>query len=65
MIGSLFPIADENALAFQERFYRLMANGAGVAEGLTKTQRACIEGDLGEALTAVEAWAPYVVYGGG
>ncbi len=65
VIGSLFPIDDENALAFQKQFYRAMANGAGVAEGLSRTQRMCIEGGLGEAMTTVEAWAPYVVYGGG
>lgn len=63
VLASVRPIADGEATSFQKAFYARLIRGAGPARALAETQRDCILGRLGAAMTDVQAWAPYVLYG--
>ena len=65
VIGSLWQLDDDTAACFQMEFYRFLLDGNRPAESLTKTQRACLSGDLGPAMQDMNTWAAYAIYGVG
>jgi hypothetical protein len=64
VIASLWLIEDGLAKTFQERLYQYVLDGRRPDEGLALTQRDCISGKLGDAMTDPEAWAAFQFYGG-
>jgi hypothetical protein len=64
VVASLWPIEDGLAKTFQERLYQYILDGRRPDEGLALTQRDCISGKLGDAMTGPEAWAAFQFYGG-
>lgn len=65
VIGTLWPLKDLQAEAFQRSFYAELLRGRTPAEALVSTQRMCQRGELGSYLVAREAWGGYVLYGVG
>ncbi len=63
VLASISPLEDGDATVFQEHFYRLLRGGLSPSESLAACQRACIDGELGDEMTAMGAWAFYVLYG--
>jgi CHAT domain-containing protein len=65
VLGSLWPIQDLTAARFQTEFYRQLLGGNAPAESLSKTQRECIDGMLGQEMLSPSLWAGFVLYGVG
>jgi tetratricopeptide (TPR) repeat protein len=62
ILASVRPIADGQAIIFQEAFYRSLVAGMSPAHALAETQRLCLGGALGAEMSPLQAWAPYVLY---
>lgn len=63
VLASVRPIADGEAIVFQEALYRRLVAGMTPPHALAETQRLCLDGGLGVEMREVHAWAPYVLYG--
>lgn len=58
VVGSLWPVRDDQARVFFERFYTFLAQGDSAGGALHKTQRALIEKGF-----PAETWAGFVLMG--
>ncbi|AKJ01749.1 CHAT domain-containing protein [Archangium gephyra] len=65
VVATLWPIWDAHTPAFQARFYQHLLAGQRPADALTSVLRACIRGELGEALAAPAHWAAFTLHGAG
>jgi CHAT domain-containing protein len=63
VIASLWKIDDRLAHQFQCRLYQYLLTGLTPAMALSKTQRACLSGYLGEEMTRFDIWAAFVLFG--
>lgn len=63
VLASLWPLHDQYACQFSERFYKNYLRTSCAAEALRKTQIACITGDLGHNMTHPVNWAGYILIG--
>jgi CHAT domain-containing protein len=63
VLAALWPLPDAPAAVFQAAYYDQIARGESPVMALAATQRAAIDGKLGDELRLPQNFAGYVLYG--
>ena len=63
VLATLWPLPDGPAAVFQAAYYARIAGGQSPPAALAATQRAAIDGELGDQLRLAQNFGGYVLYG--